>query len=114
MRKTPPPDLHKPVPQPIPTQNIIPREHRERIRAGLARFRREHGRRLAALGWNRDNLFLGTSPDEAQSYDHLHGMAVLLAEGAILVFVDRNQLVFLVKDQEWRWFRAGYWVMEKK
>ncbi|MBF0108028.1 MAG: hypothetical protein HQL76_02475 [Magnetococcales bacterium] len=110
MMKSAPLDLYRPAPEPPPVANPIPPEHQERIRASLQRFRRQHGQRLASLGWNRDNLFLGTSPDEAKSYDHLHGMAALIADGASLIHSDRNHLVFLSHGRKLRWVRAGYWL----
>ncbi|MEO5328097.1 MAG: hypothetical protein H7829_07610 [Magnetococcus sp. THC-1_WYH] len=110
MRVIPLPNLNKQIPRSTFVPNLIPMEHLTRIRASLARFRQEHGKQLAALGWNRDNLFLGVSPDEAHSYDHLHGMAVLLADGATLIHADHNNLVFLSHGRKLRWVRGGYWL----
>ncbi|MBF0437960.1 MAG: hypothetical protein HQL93_02445 [Magnetococcales bacterium] len=89
---------------------LIPPDHMQRIHAGLARFRQQHGRRLMALGWNRDNLFLGTTPEQARFYDDLHGMAAILANGAELIHADQDRLEFDANGMLLGWFKAGFWL----
>lgn len=110
MRHIPPPDIDKPPPQPLAQSNAIPVEHLNRIRVGLEKFRHDHGRRLADLGWNRDNLFLGMQPEQAHSYDDLHGMAAILADGAELIHADQERLGFDANGIYLNWFKAGFWL----
>ena len=63
-----------------------------RIRETWPRFRREHGPRLAALGWDRESLLGGTDPMAATTIDDLDGLPVMLADGAVLAFADETRL----------------------
>ena len=104
------PDLHKPAPQPLPIPGAIPPDHMRRILSGLERFRQEHGRRLADLGWNRETLFFGAIPEEAKTYDELHGLTAILADGGRLVQSTVEMLVFELGERRLAWMVDGYFV----
>ncbi|MEO5332057.1 MAG: hypothetical protein H7839_08540 [Magnetococcus sp. YQC-5] len=110
------PDLAKPKMPPevesdgMDQGGLIPADHMKRIRAGLAQFRQQHGKQLVALGWNRENLFLGTIPEQSRTYDELHGMAAILADGAKLIHADQERLGFDANGMYLHWFKAGFWL----
>ncbi|MEO5346808.1 MAG: hypothetical protein H7834_10590 [Magnetococcus sp. YQC-9] len=115
--RAPPPDLTSPtrVPPVAPTRPtrvppVAPTLPLQAVHVGLDRFRRMHGKQLAALGWNRDSLFLGMRPEEEQHVADLHGMAVILAYGAELLHADHEHLVFAHRGERLGWFRGGYWL----
>ncbi|MBF0461685.1 MAG: hypothetical protein HQL87_09840 [Magnetococcales bacterium] len=70
-----------------PLQDLL-----RRIRETWPRFRQQHGKRLAALGWDRDNLLGGTDPMTATNVEDLDGFPVMVADGAELIYADETRI----------------------
>ncbi|MBF0188612.1 MAG: hypothetical protein HQL50_11880 [Magnetococcales bacterium] len=91
--------------------NPIPPDHKYQLLDALNQFRREHGRQLKTLGWNRDSLFHGVVPEEVNSYDDMPGLVVLLAKGAALVRAERAFLIIETGGGErLLWVHPGFWL----
>jgi hypothetical protein len=90
--------------------SLIPPDHKQRIRSGLEQFRQEHGQRLVDLGWNRETLFFGAIPEEAKTYDELHGIAALLADGWRLVHSTFEMLIFGLEERRLTWLVEGHFI----
>lgn len=104
------PDLQRPAPQPLPAPGAIPPDYRQLIRNSLEQFRQDHGQRLVDLGWNRQNLFFGAYPEEARTYDKLHGIAAIMADGGRLVQATFEMLVFELGERRLAWMVEGYFL----
>lgn len=72
--------------------DAIPDDLLRRVRESWSQFHRVHGRRLAALGWDRQSLLGGTDPLAAVTIDDLDGLPCLLANGAELAFADSTRI----------------------